>query len=142
MSLSHGPGAELSISREKGRTSVRIENSKYLCCPAESEHPNVLRSLCSNTSAKQETHLYHADNLLAGLRLTCYITIRLFRVRETEKDAEKHARDRLRNHSGRCLEGRIAHQVGQTLRRVLDLHLLARAESRPPISRDIETAPV
>src|ERR1700730_17605807 len=73
------------------------------------------------------------------LAIPSYVTIQRRRVREAEEDAEKHARDRVRNRSGRYLEGRIAHQVGQTLRRVLDLHLVARAESRPPILRDSAT---
>jgi hypothetical protein len=42
-----------SVTREKGRTPVRTENSKSLCRPAET-HIRKGRSLRSTTSAKPE----------------------------------------------------------------------------------------
>jgi uncharacterized protein (TIGR03435 family) len=58
------------IAREKGLTSVRIENSKYLCSPAESEHPNVPILVLDYLSKRPEARLCHADSMPAGLGLS------------------------------------------------------------------------
>jgi hypothetical protein len=63
-------GGRRRIAREKGRTSVRIENSKYLCSPAESEHPNVPILVLDYLSERPEARLCHADSMPAELGLS------------------------------------------------------------------------